>query len=220
MYGIFRTAGYPESVAHHLTGLVTNVVPPDEWARRRARPTRLRSRRTLAWGGCWRARTCPRAPPPPPRSPTCRAYRLDCRLAGLADAFAAVYSRYADDLAFSGGRELLSRAPTLRTAVADIVAHEGFRLNVHKSALATRAGRQRVRGIVVNARTNVPREDYDRLRATLHEAATRGPIAANRAGVPDLRAHLLGRIGWVEALNPGRGAALRARFAAVDWSRE
>jgi hypothetical protein len=75
-------------------------------------------------------------------------------------------------------------------------------------------------GIVVNARTNVPREDYDRLRASLHEAATRGPIAANRAGVPDLRAHLLGRIGWVEALNPGRGAALRARFAAVDWSRE
>lgn len=220
VYGIFRTAGYPESVAHHLTGLVTNVVPPDEWS---AAPRPVDPAALPAHARMGRLLAGPHLPQGAPTSPALAnlcAYRLDCRLAGLADAFAAVYSRYADDLAFSGGRELLSRAPTLRTAVADIVAQEGFRLNVRKSALATRAGRQRVCGIVVNARTNVPREDYDRLRASLHEAATRGPIAANRAGVPDLRAHLLGRIGWVEALNPGRGAALRARFAAVDWSRE
>ena len=30
VYGIFRTAGYPEAVAHTLTGLCTNVVPVDE----------------------------------------------------------------------------------------------------------------------------------------------------------------------------------------------
>ena len=30
VFGIFRTAGYPESVAHTLTGLCTNVVPPAE----------------------------------------------------------------------------------------------------------------------------------------------------------------------------------------------
>jgi hypothetical protein len=73
-------------------------------------------------------------------------------------------------------------------------------------------------GIVVNTRTNAPRDDYDRLRAALHEAATRGPAAANRAGVPDLRAHLLGRIGWVEALNPARGAKLRRALAEIDWT--
>ena len=47
------------------------------------------------------------------------------------------------------------------------------------------------------------------------------PVAAGSAltgaGVPDLRAHLLGRISWVEALNPTRGPALRRRLARIDW---
>jgi len=31
VYGIFRTAGYPESVAHSLTALTTNVLPSALW---------------------------------------------------------------------------------------------------------------------------------------------------------------------------------------------
>ena len=220
VYGIFHTGGYPESVAHHLTGLTTNAVPADEWA---AAPPPSDPAALQAHARMGRRLAAPHLPQGAPTSPALAnlcAYRLHCRLAGLGDAFAATYSRYADDLAFSGGRELNARAPALRRAVAAIVAGEGFRLNPRKSVLATRAGRQRVCGIVVNARTNAPRDDYDRLRAALHEAATRGPAAANRAGVADLRAHLLGRIGWVEALNPDRGAKLRRKLAAVDWSRE
>jgi hypothetical protein len=217
VYGIFRAAGYPEPVAHHLTGLVTNTVPADEWAAapRPADPVALPAHARM--GRLLAAPHLPQGAPTSPALANLAAYRLDCRLAGLADAFGALYSRYADDLAFSGGTSVLSRARALRRAVAAIVADEGFRLNDRKSGLATRAGRQRVCGIVVNARTNAPRDDYDRLRAALHEAATRGPAAANREDVPDLRAHLLGRIGWVEALNPARGARLRRAFAAIDW---
>jgi RNA-directed DNA polymerase len=220
VYGIFRAAGYPESVAHALTGLVTNAVPQDEWAAAPgpADPAALGSHTRM--GRLLAAPHLPQGAPTSPALANLCAYRLDCRLAGLADAFGAVYSRYADDLGFSGGRAALSRAETLRRAVAAIVADEGFRLNERKTALATRAGRQRVCGIVVNVRTNAPRDDYDRLRAALHEAVTRGPAAANRDGVPDLRAHLLGRIGWVEALNPARGARLRRAFAAIDWPCE
>jgi hypothetical protein len=220
VYGIFRAAGYPELVAHHLTGLVTNAVPHDEWAAapRPADPAALPAHARMG-----RLLAGPHLPQGAPTSPALAnlcAYRLDCRLAGLGDAFGAVYSRYADDLAFSGGAPVLSRARALRRAVAAIVADEGFRLNERKSALTTRAGRQRVCGVVVNTRTNAPRDGYDRLRAALHEAATRGPAAANRDRVPDLRAHLLGRIGWVDALNPARGARLWRAFAAIDWSRE
>lgn len=32
VYGILRLAGYPEAVAHLLTGLTTNAVPVDTWA--------------------------------------------------------------------------------------------------------------------------------------------------------------------------------------------
>jgi RNA-directed DNA polymerase len=70
---------------------------------------------------------------------------------------------------------------------------------------------------VVNEHPNVPRREYDELKAILHNAARRGPEGENRAGHPDFRAYLLGRIAWVEQLNPGRGRKLRERFAGIDW---
>jgi len=218
VYGTFRTAGYPEAVAGALTGLVTNVLPPDEWARapRPADPGLIGAHHRLG-----RRLASPHLPQGAPTSPALAnlaAYRLDCRLAGLADATGATYSRYADDLVFSGGRDLHARAESLRRTVAAIVRDEGFRLNPRKSALMTRAGRQRVCGIVVNERPNALRADYDRLRAALHDAALHGPQAANRAGVPDLHAHLAGRISWMEALNPARGAKLRRQLTRIDWA--
>lgn len=74
-----------------------------------------------------------------------------------------------------------------------------------------------VTGIVVNAHPNLARRDYDRLRAVLHDAARNGPQSANRAGVPDFRSHLLGRIAWAEQLDDARGAKLRSAFAAISW---
>jgi RNA-directed DNA polymerase len=81
-----------------------------------------------------------------------------------------------------------------------------------------RGGRQQVCGVVVSDHPNATRRDRDRLKAILHNAAIRGPAGENRAGHPDLRAHLLGRIAWVRQLNPGRGRKLRERFARIDWS--
>ena len=73
-----------------------------------------------------------------------------------------------------------------------------------------RGRRQTVTGIVVNAHPNVPRADYDALKAILHRASLDGPAGLDPA-------HLLGRIAWVESLNPSRGAKLRERFARIVW---
>ena len=59
VYGIFRTAGYPEAVAHTLTGLCTNVVPD-----------RRVGRRASGSPAAWPRRTCRRARRPRPRWPT------------------------------------------------------------------------------------------------------------------------------------------------------
>ena len=93
------------------------------------------------------------------------------------------------------------------TTIGEIAAAEGFRLNAAKTRVMGRGTRQTVTGIVVNARPNVPRADYDELKAILHRASLRGPAGLDPA-------HLLGRIAWVEALNPSRGAKLRAAFTA------
>ena len=159
----------------------------------------------------------PQGAPTSPALANLAAFALDRRLAGLAASLGATYSRYADDLTLSGPVALLRAAGDARGWVAAIAAEEGFTINARKSALMTRAGRQRVCGIVVNEHPNVTRGDYDELKAILHNAARNGPVGENRAGVADFRAHLLGRIAWVESLNPSRGAKLRRRFERIAW---
>ena len=71
-------------------------------------------------------------------------------------------------------------------------------------------------GIVVNAAPNVPRAEYDRLKAILHNAARHGPAGQGLSG---RQAELQGRIAWVASLNPARGEKLKRRYAQIDWSR-
>ena len=80
-----------------------------------------------------------------------------------------------------------------------------------------RAGRQCVTGLVVNDHLNVARPDYDALKATLHNCLKNGPQAENRSGHSDFRAHLEGRVVWVENVNRRRGERLRQMFDRVKW---
>lgn len=215
---IFRTAGYPPEVAGLLAGLTTNAIPGPAWEQvpRPARLTELAAHHRLG-----RLLAFPHLPQGAPSSPTLAnlaAHRLDRRLTGLAARYDATYSRYADDLTFSGGERLLRDAGGFRQTVAEVVESERLRLNHAKSHLTTDAGRQVVCGIVVNLRPNVPRADYDRLKGLVHACVRDGP-AKHLAPAPDPRAHLEGRVAWVAALHPERGARLRERLLAVDWTR-
>jgi hypothetical protein len=216
-YATFRTAGYPEAVAHSLTGLTTNVVSRAFWfGLTRPHDPRLiaphhRLGRRLAYPHL------PQGAPTSPALANLAAFGLDRRLTGLAASFGLVYTRYADDLTFSGPRSLVRASTRLRKQVAEIAATEGFRVNPRKSTLTTRAARQVTCGIVVNERPNIARHEYDTLKAILHNVARDGPAAHNREAVPDLRAHLLGRIAWVASLNPPRGQKLRDRLDAITW---
>jgi hypothetical protein len=217
VWAIFRAAGYPEAVAHTLAALCTNTVPVDEWASVRV-PTDLPSiGRHRRLGRRLAAPHLPQGAPTSPALANLAAFGLDVRLSAYADALGARYTRYADDLAISGDDRLLRGAPALRRAVAQIVRDEGFALNPRKSQLMARAGRQVLCSVVVNERTNVAREEYDQLKAILHEAHHRGARAANRGGARDFEAHLRGRVAWVASLNPARGERLQARLAAIDF---
>ncbi len=77
--------------------------------------------------------------------------------------------------------------------------------------------RQKLAGAVLNVRPNVSRDDFDALKATLHNCVQHGPEGQNRADHPDFRAHLLGRIAHVASLNPDRAEKLKAMFDRVDW---
>jgi hypothetical protein len=212
VYGVFRTAGYPEAVAHALTALCVNVVPRAEWDGLPRPPYHDPRRHRL--GRRLAAPHLPQGAPTSPALASLAAFGLDARLAGLARMLGLRYSRYADDLTFSGDRPPV---PLLCRAVEEMAREEGFRVGRHKTRVRSRASRQLVCGIVVNERTSVPRPEYDRLKAVLHDAVRHGPAAANRAGVADFRGHLAGRIAWVASLHPERGRRLSERFAEIRW---
>lgn len=214
IYGTVRQSGLPEPVAHVVTGLCTNAVPPRVLA---AMPPGGSSDERFALRRALATSHLPQGAPSSPMLANLAIRRLDSRLTGWADAVDATYTRYADDLAFSGGPRLAKRPDAFIRGVQRIIEDEGHVANTHKTRVRRQGVRQSVTGIVVNQRTNVSRDDYDRLKATIHNCVVHGPRSQNHRRLDDFRAHLLGRISWVESLNPQRGAKLRAEFLRIRW---
>ena len=93
-------------------------------------------------------------------------HNLDWKLGGLARRFRVRYSRYADDITFSGDADVFGENGDFMTEFRRIVAEQRFTLNEKKTRLQRRGGRQEVTGLVVNDRVNVAREyvrDLDNL---------------------------------------------------------
>ena len=159
----------------------------------------------------------PQGAPTSPALANLCAYRVDCRLSGLAQAAGAAYTRYADDLAFSGGEGFERCVERFSAQSAAILFEEGFQVHHRKTRIMRRGVRQYLAGVVTNERVNVVRADFDRLKAILTNCVRHGPESQNREGHASFRMHLLGRVGFVEMVNPGKGARLRRIFEQIPW---
>jgi hypothetical protein len=204
---VFRTAGYPRDVALALAGLCTNVTPADVWPAGGDHAERLR----------FRSPHLPQGAPTSPALANLCAHRLDRRLTGLARKAGASYTRYADDLAFSGDGDFERGLRRFEMAVARVATEEGFEVNFRKTRAMPRSARQCLAGVVVNERPNGRRRDYELLEAILFNCVRHGPAAQNRSGVADFRAHLAGRVAHLARLNPARGARLRELLGRIVW---
>ena len=212
VHAIFRCLSYPWTVARLLTGLCTTATPASVFSH---------LPEGAAFG--WQARNLYGMPhlaqgaPTSPALANLSAWHLDMRLARLTRRFGANYTRYADDLAFSGDGDLVRKLEPFQRLVEAIIRDEGFSLNARKTRIMDRSTCQRITGLVVNEHVNVPRKAYDELKAILHNCVKHGPGGQNRRTATDFRAHLDGRVAWVEAANADRGAKLRRTFDCIRW---
>jgi RNA-directed DNA polymerase len=197
---VFRTLGYPEAVADLLGGIATNAVP-----------------RAVVRDPLYNRPHLPQGAPTSPSLANMCLYRADCRLTGLAEKAGARYTRYADDLAFSGGEEFDRSAERFSWHVAAILDEEGFAVHHRKTRIMRQGVRQHLAGVVTNRRLNVYRSDFDRLKAILTNCLRHGPESQNRDGHIDLVAHLEGKVSYVESINPAKGTKLRAIFQRIVW---
>ncbi len=207
---LFRRVGYPANVAWLLQGLSTHSTS-EALAGEAFGKLPWQQRKRLA------DKHLPQGAPTSPALANLCAWRFDCRLQGLADRFGFAYTRYADDIAFSGERELLRLAPFLQGVIGAIALEEGFEINYRKTSVRSAAQSQRLAGMVINRKTNLPRKEFDRLKAILHNCIYQGPEKQNRQEHADFQAHLAGRIAYVKWLNPARGEQLHQLWKRIEW---
>jgi len=204
---IFRCLGYSREIALWLARLTTSAAPGSL---------------KLPLGessSIWRymPRHLPQGACTSPALANLSAYALDVRLAGLARAWHVEYTRYADDLTFSGDERFVPALRDFIPLVQQIIRDEGFQSKVAKRRVIRSSQRQTVTGVVVNQRLNISRAEFDRLKATLHNCVRHGPASQNREQHPEFAAHLRGRIAHVGQLNAARGARLLAIYRRIRW---
>ena len=209
---VFRTLGFNREVALWLTDLTTCRSPVDLAVPGLAVNLGL----GCMFGHLLRSHL-PQGAPTSPALANLSAFGLDVRLSGLARIFDATYTRYADDLTFSGGPDFLTSLRQFIPLSEQIIRDERLTPNRAKRKVIRKHQRMRVTGVVVNERPNVARDEFDRLKATLHNCLKTGPAAQNREGLADFRAHLRGRIAFVQQCNARRGAKLLAMFEQIKW---
>ncbi len=211
---LFRTAGYPESVADLLAGICTNAAPVRLWRRSAGDANASDLWETQA---LYARRHLPQGAPTSPLLANICAYRMDCRLAGFARLLGAQYTRYADDLAFSGNKTFLGGVERFSIYAAAIAVEEGFSVHHRKTRIMRQGVRQHLVGLVANQRINVIRADFDRLKAILTNCVRFGPETQNRGNHANHYAHLEGRVAFVEMINPEKGKRLRSIFERISW---
>ena len=127
---------------------------------------------------CYKKGECKVLPQGAPTSPTITniiCERLDYKLNHLAKAYGLKYTRYADDITFSGMRNVFAEDGKFCISMRNIIENEeGFKINSDKTRLCHRRMRQEVTGLTVNAKTNVSRKYIKQLRPLIHNWEVKG----------------------------------------------
>lgn len=135
------------------------------------RATWLLLRLTTHWRG--QSAGLPQGAPTSPILSNLVNYRMDARLAGLAERSGALYSRYADDLIFSFARDDRQFIRGVIRRVRRILFQNGYLMHSRpKLKWMRRHQAQLITGLVVNEKVQLPRKVRRWLRAVEHHLKT------------------------------------------------
>jgi len=205
VFGIFNALGYSKNIAKNLS-LLTTCASPETVLKQRLQDWRQRQ--------IYHVAHLPQGAPSSPVLSNLAAYTLDCRLSSLAKSIQADYSRYADDLFFSGNS--YQDFSQLIPLIASIAGEESFQINYRKTRVMGAGQRQKITGIVVNKHSNLSRKEYDQLKAVLYNCVKYG-VLSQAKDHPNFYAHLKGKIAYVKMLNVNKAKKLEWLFSQINW---
>lgn len=197
VFGMFLNLGYPRQVAKLLSALTTNQ------------------------------QHIPTGSPTSPVISNIICRKLDKRFVNLGDKTGFAYSRYADDMTFSGDKELVRMIPFFR----EIVHDEGFAMNEKKLRILRAGRRQEVTGLVVNQTLNISKSERKKLRAVLHNCIHGNLLAQKKRwakeekglrnhyvySINDFNRSLRSKIQYVRMVNQEAGDKLLSTYDSINW---
>ena len=152
--------------------------------------------------------------------------KLDERLEALANAHGWIYTRYADDLAFSiKEKSSRGRAMALATLAERELSSCGLRANRQKTTVVPPGSRKILLGLLVDRdrprlarafRNNIETHLYALTHPMIGPAAHRN--ARGFASTIGMRRHVEGLIAFAHQVDQTYAGQLYANFNRIDWS--
>ena len=188
VYRIFSYVGYTNEVAHLLTQLCTN-----------------------------NKNVLPQGSPASPSISNIVSLRMDKRLQKLAEKYQCTYTRYADDITFSGTKRIKSILPI----VEQIILDEDFFINEKKVRLQYRNQRQEVTGLIVNEKMSVsPRlqRELDNAIYFCQKFGIDGHMQKIDCNKSFYKEHLYGIAYFIKMIDEPKGNYYLSELNKIGWT--
>ena len=135
---------------------------------------------------------------------------LDDTLVKISKKLKVTYSRYADDITFSGDSAAVWMLKPLQAQLARL----GYELDPKKTNIFRKGRRQTVTGAVVNEKVNLARPLRKKLRAAVHRRIN--GKQAQMHGQPLSDQALKGHLAYLSMLSPNHAKPLLEQLKALD----
>ncbi len=140
---------------------------------------------------------------------------LDFRLDGLAKKYGFTYSRYVDDITFSGNAEQFPKITAILKYSKRIIKEENFTLHPDKLRVMKRNQRQEVTGIVVNEKVNINKKSLKRFRALLYQIENEGLEGKTWNGGANVLAEIDGFANYIYQVDQLKGKIYKERVKKI-----
>jgi hypothetical protein len=142
--------------------------------------------------------------------------RLDYRFSALANKCGINYSRYADDLTFSGDKDRLPPVSLLEKIIKD----ENFNVNWDKYGKYWKGKRQMVTGLLIDYKVRVPKKFKKEIYRHLFFCKKFGALSHFNKISPDKgyrKEWLLGKIFFVNSIEPDEAKKMFELVKQINW---
>jgi len=226
VYRVFRELGYQPLVSFELTRLCTRLGSHTKARSKKRWRSNAEKYTVINRYQHYRMGHLPQGAPTSPMLSNLVMKRFDENILTIADKYNLVYSRYADDLAFSTKSNEFSREDAKRfiCQVYDLMKQYGLSPNTTKTKIASPRSRKVLLGLLVDGeKPKLTREFRSNVRQHIYYLKNPdiGPAAhARKRGFTSLlglRHHVEGLLSYAAHIDPALAASYRLELKGVVW---